>query len=65
MDKDALIFAGFVAGVGVGILSSRSYFKTKFELKADEEIEAMKKYYQAKEKIETPSKSIIESLKVA
>ena len=42
------IMAVFTAGVGCGVLATRSYFKTRYETFANEEIESVKDIYSKK-----------------
>lgn len=46
MNNGVTLVVGMIVGTGIGILATRSYFKTTYETKADVEIESMKKYYE-------------------
>lgn len=52
--KQVLISVGiFSAGVGLGVLATRTYFEKKYQQMADEEIESFRQYVErAKKKIE-------------
>lgn len=63
--KQVLISVGiFSAGVGLGVLATRTYFEKKYKQIADEEIESFRQYVdRAKKKIEN-NKKLVTSFKV-
>lgn len=46
MNNGVKLFLSFAMGAGIGVLASRSYFKTKYEKIADGEIESMKNHFE-------------------
>lgn len=53
------ILAAFAAGLGCGILATRSYFDKKYKDIADEEIESMKEVIDRKKGIERESEEMV------
>ena len=59
MEKGPIILISMTIGAVIGVAASASYFKTKYETLADEEISAMKEYYEnLKADVESSKKRI-------